>query len=80
MAAIVPKPPFENVDFTSVPWRQFFELVRKNINTPPYTEKNGNPVVADIPVGTWGVWKNTATNTVRVWANNNGTLVSVVLT
>lgn len=61
-------------------WLQWFELVRKALNTPPIIEKNGNPVATDIPAGTWAVWKNTATNTVRVWANNNGTLVSATLT
>ncbi len=74
-------PPVPNVpNIESREWLQWFELVRAGLNTPPYALKSGNPVAADIPAGTWGVWKNTATNTVRLWANNNGTLVGVTLT
>ena len=40
----------------------------------------GNPTTSDIPAGTYAIYKNTATNTVRLWANDGGTLKGVTLT
>ena len=39
-----------------------------------------NPTTTDIPVGQWALYKNTATNTLKLWANDGGTLKSVTLT
>lgn len=43
--------------------------------------KAGDPTTSDIPnTSTAQVWLNTSTNTVKLWVNKNGTLVSVALT
>ena len=39
-----------------------------------------NPTTSDIPNGKWAIYKNTSTNTVRLWANDGGTLKSITLT
>ena len=43
-------------------------------------ELSSDPILADIPAGTWALFKNTTTGTISLWANNSGTLVKVMLT
>jgi len=43
------------------------------------SEIAGEPTTSDIPAGQWGIFKNTNTNTIQLWANNSGTLVKVTL-
>lgn len=45
-----------------------------------FVNKAGAPVAADIAAGTWAVYKNTSSGEVRLWANDGGTLKSVLLT
>ncbi len=40
--------------------------------------KAGNPTTSDIPDGYWGVWKNTSTGDIKIFANNGGTMVSSI--
>jgi hypothetical protein len=42
--------------------------------------KNGDPNTTDLPDGWCGVFRNTTTGTVKLWANNSDTLYSVELT
>lgn len=41
--------------------------------------KAGDPVSADLPSGQVGVWKNTSSGALKLWANDGGTLKSVTL-
>ncbi len=61
-------------------WTMFFEQLRSWTNSPKFFSGPANPTTAQIPNGTWLVWKNTTTNTVRLWANNGGVLIGVTLT
>ena len=40
----------------------------------------GDPAAGDIPPGEFRVWKNTTSGTLRLWANDGGTLRSINLT
>lgn len=43
-------------------------------------EKAGDPTTSDITSARTGqLWRNTTTGAVKLWVNNNGTLVSVAL-
>lgn len=66
-------------DFNSVVVSQFLEIVRKNINQPPYNSQATDPTTAGVPAGTWSVWKNTTSGLVKVWVNDNGVMKSVTL-
>lgn len=39
-----------------------------------------NPDTDDVPANTWGIFRNTGSGNVEIWANNGGTMVRVVLT
>lgn len=39
-----------------------------------------NPDTTDVPNNTWGIFRNTGSGNVEIWANNGGTMVRVVLT
>lgn len=41
--------------------------------------KAGSPTTSDIASGTWAIYKDTSGGTVRLWANDGGTLKSVLL-
>jgi len=41
--------------------------------------KAGDPVAADISASQWAVYKNTSSGEVRLWANDAGTMKSVLL-
>lgn len=79
MPQIIPPPP-TGEEFQSVSWQQFFEILRKQVNTPAFYAQSTDPGAAGVPSGTWSVWKNTTSGLVKVWANDNGTLKSVTLT
>lgn len=38
-----------------------------------------NPTANDIPIGQWIIYQNTTTNTLRLWANWNGTVKGITL-
>ena len=42
--------------------------------------KAGDPTTTDIPASGWAIYKNTSTGLVKLWANDGGTLKSVLLT
>lgn len=75
---IPPVPLGEDVESTA--FQQWMEYVRKAINEPPVFQSTINPTAADIPSGTWIVWKNTSLGQVRIWTNDGGVLKSVTLT
>lgn len=39
----------------------------------------GNPATGDVPKNQWGFWKNTTSNTIRLFVNDEGTLKSATL-
>ena len=78
MPARVPPVP-QNEDVTEAAWQQFFEQLRREANAPVFYSQATDPGTAGVPNGTWSVWKNTTSNQVRLWANNNGVMVSVQL-
>lgn len=41
--------------------------------------KAGLPVVADIPSNQWAIYKDTIGGSLRLWANDSGTLKSIIL-
>ena len=70
-------PPNDNsVTFS---WQEWFKNVYVAINTPSYKIKAGVPVLADIPVGTWTMYKDSSGGTLKIYANDSGTLKSVSL-
>lgn len=78
MPQLVPPPPL-GLAIEEDAWSQFFELLRKQINQPSYYSAAADPGTAGVPNGTWSVWKNTTSGQVRVWANDNGVMKSVLL-
>lgn len=80
MAQILIPPVPLGSDFESGPVQQWMELVRRFINQPPVFQSTVNPTTADIPDGTFLVWRNTALGQTRVWSNSGGVLTSVLLT
>ena len=59
----------------------WYSQIRDYINTTTHLmSKSGNPSTGDIPSGRFAVYKNTSTNTVKLWVNDGGTLKSVTLT
>lgn len=79
MPQLIPPPPFGN-DFEEVPWIQFFELLRKQINQPPFYAQSTDPGTAGVPSGTWSIWKNTTSGVVKLWVNDGGVMKSVTIT
>lgn len=67
-------------ELTSPEFGQWFEIVRRMLNTPPFYAQPTDPGAAGVPDGTWGVWKNTTSGLVKVWVNDGGVLKSVTLT
>ena len=41
--------------------------------------KAGDPTTSDISSGQWAIYKNTSSGTVKLWANDGGTMKSVAL-
>lgn len=79
MPTLVPPVPFQ-MDFESDVWKQFFEVIRKQINQPVFYAQTTDPGIAGVPNGTWAVWKNTTSGVVKLWVNDGGVLKSVTLT
>ena len=79
MPQIVPTPPI-GMEFESDVWTQFFELLRKQANQPVFYAQATDPGTAGVPSGSWGVWKNTTSGLVKLWANDGGVMKSVTLT
>jgi hypothetical protein len=49
------------------------------VGTQTYTAQSTDPTTSSIASGSWQVHRNTTSGTIRLWANNAGTLVSVAL-
>lgn len=45
-----------------------------------FSSAAADPTTADIPAGEWRVQKNTTSGQLRLWANDGGTIKSVLLT
>lgn len=79
MANFVPPVPGGS-EFDDTVVQQWMEAVRKQINQPAYNAQTTDPGVAGVPSGTWGIWLNTTTGTLKLWANQAGVMKSVTLT
>lgn len=79
MPQLVPPPPL-SAEWGEDVWKQFFELLRKQVNQPPFYAQTTDPGTAGVPDGTWSVWLNTTSGVLTLWANQSGVLKSVVLT
>lgn len=78
MAQIIPPPPYGQ-DFDDAAWRQFFDLIRKQINQPAFYSQTTDPGTAGVPSGTWSVWKNTTSGLTKLWLNDGGVMKSVLI-
>ena len=78
MPNLVPPVPLGS-PFEDTVWQQFFEIIRKLTNNPVMYSLNADPGTANVPEGTWSVWKNTTSGQVRVWVNDGGVMRSVQL-
>lgn len=79
MPSLIPPPPTEGAN-EEVAWQQFFALVRQLLNAPIFYSSVSDPGIGGVPNGTWGIWKNTTSGTLKLWANDNGVMKSVTLT
>jgi hypothetical protein len=70
-------PPHEETLFPRI-WTDWFRAVYRAIVY--FTIRSGIPTVSDLPNGTWMVYKDTAGGTLKIYANDNGTIKSVTLT
>ncbi|MNS62032.1 hypothetical protein D3C72_950780 [compost metagenome] len=50
-----------------------------NANSFTVKSKAGDPTTTEVPVGTFQVWVNTSTSTIKLWANIGGVLKSTQL-
>ena len=75
---LIPPVPLEE-EFNSTPVSQWMETVRRYINQPIVFSGVANPTTADVPEGSWIVYKNTTSAEVRVWTNDGGVMKSVLL-
>lgn len=78
MPQLVPPPPI-TAEWGEDVWKQFFELLRKQINQPPFFASTTDPGTTGVPNGSWGVWKNTTSGVVSLWVNDGGVMKSVVI-
>ena len=47
------------------------------INPNNVINSSSNPTASQIPNGTYQVWKNTSTNSIYIWVNDNGTMKKI---
>jgi len=76
-------PPPLKADFQEFVWKEWFNRVYdmlKGSAENSMVVSSADPSTTTLPTGTWAVYKNTSTGTVKLWANDNGTLKSVTLT
>lgn len=67
----------DSIGFT---WQEWFRTVYNSINTPQYKILSGIPSTTEIPAGYWGIYKDSSGGTLKIYANDNGTMKSVTLT
>jgi hypothetical protein len=79
----------EQMDFYCTDTSRMFQISTSTVTcyntfTYQYYSGAGDPTTATSPwnngAGYCALWRNTTTGVVRLWANNNGTMVSIVLT
>ena len=51
-----------------------------NLTSKVYKTKAGIPTTTDIPAGQWAIYKDTSGGTLKLYANDGGTIKSVALT
>lgn len=79
MATQLPPRPINSVQ-GGFEWGDWYDKVRFAINNANNLNfKAGAPTTADVRINQWAIYKNTSLGTVRLWANDNGTMKSVQL-
>ena len=71
-------PPTRSVTVDTFVWTGWFNKLWKAITQVVTT--TATPTVSELSPGTWGIYKNTTTGTVKLYVNDNGTIKSVTLT
>lgn len=75
-------PPFpsrsESSEFGYIDWNNRVSTTLSGINVSK--TKAGVPTTTDIPQGQWAVYKDTSGGTIKLYANDGGTIKSVTLT
>ncbi len=79
MPQIIPPAP-QGSDLDTIEFNQFFEALRRQVNTPVFYSQATDPGTTGVPNGTWSIWKNTTSGLVKLWANDGGVMKSVTLT
>ena len=79
MPSLVPPVPIGS-EFESDVWKQFFEVLRKQVNQPSFYSQTTDPGTSGVPSGTWSIWKNTTSGVVKLWVNDGGVMKSVTIT
>lgn len=79
MPQLVPPVPY-GVDFDDSATKQFLEVLRKQVNQPVFYSQTTDPGTAGVPNGSWSIWKNTTSGTVKLWLNDGGVMRSVTIT
>lgn len=74
---ITPPPHDDSVSFA---WQDWFKSIYNAFNTPQYKILVGIPNTTEIPAGYWGIYKDSSGGTLKIYANDNGTIKSVALT
>lgn len=79
MPTLVPPVP-NGEDFSSDPVQQFLQVIRDLVNNPNFFAAPSDPGTANVPNGSYAIWKNTTSGVVKLWVNDNGTMKSVTIT
>jgi hypothetical protein len=74
-------PPPTRAEVTEYIWVTWFKQVQlKLTELTTFFSKAGAPTATDIPAGTWAIYKDTTGGTLKIYANDGGTIKSVTLT
>lgn len=71
-------PPPTRSDEGGTIWKAWFTKIHTFVTT--FQRQAGTPTTSDIPDGCWMVWKDTTGGTIKLYANDGGTIKSVTLT
>jgi hypothetical protein len=71
-------PPPTRADVDVLIWKAWFSKVQNYVTS--FQKELGVPTVKDIPEGTWIIWKDKTGGTIKLYANDGGTIKSVALT
>ena len=64
----------------SFAWLDWFKTLYTAVATPPFKTKVGIPTTTDILNGNWAVYKDSSGGSIKLYANDGGTIKSVTLT